>query len=322
MAERKTTEQFIKDAVKVHGDKYNYSLVEYTSCKEKVEILCRFHSSIFQTPSNHLKGKGCQKCYDSKRAETKRIRLEKKVKPTETPTEIFIKKAKLKQGNNFDYSLVEYMGAKTKVKIICNKNNHLFEQSPSNHLHGFGCILCARIIQGDSKRLNQELFINKATDIHGNIYCYDNTEYIQADKKVNIECKIHGNFTQTPNAHMAGKGCEKCAILNNSFSRTDYIRMSKGRPTTLYLIRCFNENEEFYKIGKTFKKVKERYKKGSLPYSYEIISEYISTSEYIFNLEIETHKKYAKYSYAPNIIFGGHTECYTKKLPIQEIINL
>ena len=322
MAKRKTTSQFIEDAVKVHGDKYDYSKVNYISCKDKVEIICKVHGSNFQTPSNHLKGQGCQRCYDLKRAIRKIAIKEKRANPTETSTENFIRKAVLKHNDNFDYSLVDYRDAKSKVKIICNKNKHIFEQSPSNHLHGFGCILCARITQGDSKRLNQEIFIKKSTEVHGNTYCYDDTEYIQANKKVTIECRHHGKFTQSPNAHMAGKGCEKCAILNNSFSRTDYIRMAKGKPTTLYLIRCFNKEESFYKIGKTFQKVSERYRKGSLPYDYELLSEYISTPECIFDLEILTHRKYARYSYTPSILFGGYTECYIPQLPIQEIINL
>lgn len=62
---RKSNEDFIKQAIKVHGDKYDYSLTEYTTCKDKVTILCKEHGVFNQNPLNHLSGKGCRKCSDS-----------------------------------------------------------------------------------------------------------------------------------------------------------------------------------------------------------------------------------------------------------------
>lgn len=62
MAERKTTEQFIKDAVKVHGDKYDYSLVEYTGANGKVKIICREHGIFEKSATHHLSGGSCKKC--------------------------------------------------------------------------------------------------------------------------------------------------------------------------------------------------------------------------------------------------------------------
>lgn len=57
-----TTMEFIKKAKKVHGEKYNYSLVDYCNSKIKIKIVCPTHGIFEQTPNNHLKGCGCPKC--------------------------------------------------------------------------------------------------------------------------------------------------------------------------------------------------------------------------------------------------------------------
>jgi len=62
-----TKEQFIKNAKIVHGDKYDYSKVEYIGIKRKVEIICPVHGSFWQRPNTHISNKaGCRFCSDSK----------------------------------------------------------------------------------------------------------------------------------------------------------------------------------------------------------------------------------------------------------------
>lgn len=57
-----TTEEFIKRARAVHGDKYDYSKVEYVNSHTKVCIICPEHGEFWQTPSNHMRGKTCKVC--------------------------------------------------------------------------------------------------------------------------------------------------------------------------------------------------------------------------------------------------------------------
>lgn len=57
-----TTEEFIEKARKVHVDKYDYSKVEYVNNLTKVCIICPKHGEFWQTPNNHLSGKGCPIC--------------------------------------------------------------------------------------------------------------------------------------------------------------------------------------------------------------------------------------------------------------------
>lgn len=59
----KTKEQFIEDAVKIHGPKYDYSLVDYVRAVDKVVIKCRWHGTFRQSPNAHLSQKsGCPTC--------------------------------------------------------------------------------------------------------------------------------------------------------------------------------------------------------------------------------------------------------------------
>lgn len=62
---KKNTEQAIKDFIKVHGDLYDYSLVNYQTSKTKVKIICQEHGIFEQTPNNHLNGQHCPKCSKS-----------------------------------------------------------------------------------------------------------------------------------------------------------------------------------------------------------------------------------------------------------------
>lgn len=66
-------------------------------------------------------------------------------------TKEFIERAINIHANGYDYSLVDYINTKTKVKIICLKHG-LFEQIPNNHLSGMGCPICGKLLNDNSKK--------------------------------------------------------------------------------------------------------------------------------------------------------------------------
>jgi hypothetical protein len=119
------TNMFIERAIKIHGNLYDYSLVEYTNDRLNVKIKCIKHGIFEQVASTHLSGHGCIKCSG-------------RYKYT---TEEFIEKAIIKHGKIYDYSLVNYTNAHKKVKIICKKHGE-FSQKPTAHLLGKGCSSC------------------------------------------------------------------------------------------------------------------------------------------------------------------------------------
>ncbi|ELO2703246.1 hypothetical protein QWR64_003982 [Escherichia coli] len=127
MKKRLTTKEFIEKAEKIHGGFYDYSQVNYTTAKKDVIIICPIHGEFKQWPSNHLNGQGCPLCCGT----------------AKKSSEEFIKEARPINGDEYDYSLVEYVNNNTKVKIIC-KVHGVFEQTPINHLKGEGCPLCAK----------------------------------------------------------------------------------------------------------------------------------------------------------------------------------
>ena len=125
-----TTEEFIEKARNIHGDKYDYSAVQYKNNSEKVEIICYLHGSFAQTPSDHLRGNGCAQCYHDSRK-----MLE----------EEFIEKARAVHKDKYDYSSVQYKNNRGKVEIFCPLPNHgSFMQEAGSHInHGAGCPKCA-----------------------------------------------------------------------------------------------------------------------------------------------------------------------------------
>lgn len=74
---RISQDEFIKKAKEVHGDKYDYSKVNYVNNHTKVCIICSEHGEFWQTPHKHLKGEGCPKCKESSLERIVRLNLEK-----------------------------------------------------------------------------------------------------------------------------------------------------------------------------------------------------------------------------------------------------
>jgi hypothetical protein len=203
----KTNEYFINEGSSIHKGKYDYSLLNYKNCKSKIKIICPIHGEFEQTPSTHLKGGGCYNCYKENCFKT---------------TEEFIKEAILFHGDKYDYSLVDYKESKQKVKIICKKHGE-FEQRPSNHLSGQNCPKCAK---NSISNIND--MIKKATLIHGEIYDYSLSTYINCDTKINIICSKHGVFKQTPYQHINRmNGCPICNESNGEREIRLYLSDNK-----------------------------------------------------------------------------------------------
>lgn len=190
--QRQTQEDFILKAKLVHGDKYDYSLVNYIDTNLKVKIICKEHGIFEQLPCNHYK-QNCPSCCKNKKI----------------TTEIFVNRAKEINGDKYDYNDVKYVNITTPVKIIC-KIHGMFLQTPREHFSGCGCYKCANRI------LNTKDFIEKASYRHNNLYHYTKTLYVNARNKIIITCKIHGDFLQNPNDHLNGCGCQKCGLGNYS----------------------------------------------------------------------------------------------------------
>lgn len=206
-----TSEEFIKKAREIHGDKYIYDKVNYVNSITKVEIICKIHGSFFQRPDSHLCGKGCKHC-NNKTIETKRVNSSKMSK------EDFLKKCTDKFNNKYSYDLTLYKNLSSKIIVNCPKHGK-FEQVASCHLNSkTGCPKCSYEVDNTRKLSDTLTFIEKAKKVHGDKYDYSNVKYSSVNDKVQIICPIHGEFDQKPSNHLSGNGCPICGIINNGTS--------------------------------------------------------------------------------------------------------
>lgn len=183
---RFTTKDFIEKAREIHGNRYDYSKVEYINAHTPVTIICSKHGEFTQEPSNHLKGAGCLKC--------------RKIDDRRMPVEEFIEKASSVHNGKYDYSKVVYVNNRTHVTITCPIHGD-FEQTPYKHLSGQGCPKCVA-----NRKDTTESFIEKARKIHGDQYDYSKVKYVNQHTKVLIIDSDGGKFWQEPNAHLNGEG--------------------------------------------------------------------------------------------------------------------
>jgi len=260
-------------------------------------------------------GSGCPKCANEKRNK-------KRKKDTKT----IISEFKNTHGLIYDYSMVVYSSYHNKVKIIC-KEHGVFEQSPADHIRGSGCGKCKFQKQSEKRSMTINDFISKSINIHGFKYNYDNVVFKNGYSKVSIICPIHGLFVQVAYKHTSGQGCPKCGRkrIENSAKENpsgwnicnweNSSKTSKNFDSfKVYVIKCWDDNEEFYKIGRTYKTVKSRfYGKSNMPYNYEVLKEFIfDTAKEAFDKEAELKSLHKEFKYVPKIKFNGMYECFYK----------
>ena len=195
-------DSFVFKSKNVHGDKYGYDLVNYINSKTKVKITCPIHGEFEQKPNDHLSGYGCSKC-------SGKFKLN---------TSTFIEKCKLIHGEIYDYSLVDYINSKTKVKIICPVHGE-FKQTPDKHCNSKqGCTIC-------NKSLNNLEFIEKLKSMYGELYLPIES-YISYKEKLKLKCYKHGEFEQSAEGIFKGHVCRKC-VIENKFNIDLFIDNSK-----------------------------------------------------------------------------------------------
>lgn len=160
---------------------------------------------------------------------------------------------------------------------------------------------------------------------------FENFKYIHKDFKTVATCKLHGDYITTPNKLQQSHGCSTCGYLNTSRSLQLYHRSSKAihrgwshsewinaanisknfDSFKVYIIRLYNNTENFIKIGKTFVTIKSRFERKRPPYEYELISYAEGDGLTMSILETTLHSKLKEYKYVPSLNFDGSTECFT-----------
>lgn len=278
-----TTEEFIAAARQVHGDRYDYSLVDYVNNRTEVTIICPVHNTFLQTPDSHINAKrGCQDCGGSK----------------PHTRDSFIEKAIAMHGDFYDYSAVKYVNNKTSVSIRCPEHGH-YPQTPHDHLAGAGCWRCA-----GTKPLDNGIFIERAIAVHGDRYDYSQVEYTGLFKNVTIICAEHGPFQQSPCNHIRQEsGCPDCGEYG----------FSPSKPSILYYIAIeTDDGDTRYKIGVSNYTVQHRFRKPDLRRIRVVKTWRYSEGRQAVKRESEIIRQHAGDRYhGPPILKDGNTEIFT-----------
>lgn len=179
-------EGFIVKANSVHGNTYAYDKAVYTNAHTKLTVSCLIHGDFSVTPTNHTSGKGCPSCA------IQRTRAAQ-IKNTST----FITHAKSVWGEAYDYSLVDYKGAKTSITFVCVKHNKVVTQQPSNHLEGKqACTQCNHMKSAPEEAIAE--FLSQYTTV------LRNNRTVLKPKEIdiwlpehNIGIELHGLYYHT-----------------------------------------------------------------------------------------------------------------------------
>lgn len=182
--EEKTTE-FIRKAIIVHGDKYDYSKVVYINTRTKVIIICKVHNHEFLvTPHNHLLGTNCPICGE----------INRKINVSRTYGEIIDLSNKI-HNNAYLYKEVDDYNVKMtsyeKIEIYCPKCNKWFIQNVNSHISKHGCPHCHNIqnykyhhiktyndvIEYSKKLYNNKYIYNTQVDLNKKILKSDKISY-------------------------------------------------------------------------------------------------------------------------------------------------
>ncbi len=220
----KKAENFISEAMKVHGNKYDYSESVYVNASTKIIINCFDHGKFLQLPRRHISGQQCPKCAHENCNNYRKLDLK-----------TFLDRVAVAHGDRYDYNNIKLNRVIDKIDIIC-KVHGSFAQTVISHLKGHGCPLCNKSVKSTSKSTpgakliyDTSWFIGEALEAHGDRYDYSQVNYIKSHLRVKIGCKIHGIFEQAARDHLNGDNCIKCSMSqlsqDNARSQDEFISL-------------------------------------------------------------------------------------------------
>ena len=304
-------------------NKYSLDKFEYKSGHKKSIVICNIHGEFLISPKYLFTGSGCRKCSidasAAKRVKDKNYLIEK------------IKKNNISFFDNYSLDKFQYSGCKVRSIVTCFLHGD-FDASPQVLMHGnSGCKLCATNKTIEKKLVDfpefKKRLLTKYPYFENKYLFKSELEYTRSYNKITITCKEHGDFMISPNNLMSGKCCRSCAFeRNNEKLRSEHYvpngwniknwetsgRLSSNYDSyKLYIEKCENKenNESFFKIGRTFRKTKLRM--HSIPYNTTIIKEIIGSPSEIFTLEVKLKRENKQYSYLPKVSFNGKYECFS-----------
>ena len=237
-----TQKEFIESCINKHGNRYDYSLVEYKNTRSKIKIICKEHGVFEQNSKNHRDGQGCPKCSGNYRIDRNTFirqygRDDYDYRLLKDPFSLNSLIKIINKSNNLTYIQWAYhhknglqptkIESNSLVKKLKKIHNNLYDYViEKDSYYSTDKIKLVNNLTGDENsyrvdrhlngmkpnKVTLNLFLQKSKLLHGSIYDYSKIKEIKNGKdKVEIICKKHGVFKQVVSNHMnLGHGCPKC----------------------------------------------------------------------------------------------------------------
>ena len=215
-----TTEEFIKKAKSIHGDKFDYVNSTYINAKTKIEIKCKKHSNIFfQNSNNHFLSKfPCKEC----NLENKRLLFSSNIEEFKT---YMIKK----YGNTLSFEKAIYKNARTDIILVCKKHKLELKKAPYEFKIST-CHMCSKENIDDVRSSKQIKLINEYVSSFGGKLI--SKKYVNNETDLKFKCKKgHVFFESWSDVKNSMRWCKEC-VPNRHIGET------LTRMILEYLINC------------------------------------------------------------------------------------
>jgi len=259
-----SNEEYIEALGKVHGDKYDLSLVNFTGTRHRVIGICEKHGEFTLRADHFLSGGNCPQC-------ARLATIEK----TRSNTEEFKEKVKAVHGDKYNFDKSVYTGSQDEITVTCSKHGD-FKSIPSRLLLGNGCYSCSsetanitkKKIKEESAETRFDSFVTRAIKIHGNKFKYHFKDFVDMKTKTRITCNKHGDFWQAPSSHIQDIGCPSC-------------NESKGEKAVDEILGKLNlERIREYKIPEVKKQYNKEYEYDFCLPKYKVLIEFHGRQHY------------------------------------------
>ena len=315
------TKLFIDKAIKIHGDRFDYSKSVYIKSKSKITIICKTHGEFLQSPDHHFRStQCCPTC-----ANIGRKNQPKKLKPIKSYDKFALK---LKTKFGFKIRCIEssYKGiTKSLCDFICSKHGKFVALPRNVIISTHGCVRCSEECFVAERTSSYSEVLKQRNKKYNNYYIYPESNLLSYKNKksiIEIICPEHGLFTKKCQKHLSGQGCINCMDENLAISGKlpggySYDIFSRNielaeQPALLYYLKI---NNIFYKIGITTCNIDKRIagiksKSCGKILNIEVVDIYSSTLIDCFTIEQYILTKYKNY----RIKDFGTTEIFSKNI--------
>lgn len=320
MARKLTTEEFIKKAKQVHGDKYDYSKVAYINSATKVSIICKEHGEFLQEANSHLKGRGCKKCGNKIVSNKLKGRVDSR-KGTSKWTLPLLRKEASKYNRRVDfykYSKGAYLSANKRNLLdeICKDMDIILTKYTDESVAkvALKCTTRTQFMYSCKGAYNyatrRGILAKVCSHMEVKLRYYSDEEIfntaINYSTRTSFKKHNQAMYAQALNRNLLDASCRHMpTVAAGGFD--------KSKPGILYYLRI--EGGTAYKIGITNYSVKERYRLDELDTIVTLKEWYYADGAEARRQEQKILKEYAyaKYTGSP-LLYDGNTELFDRDI--------